>query len=669
MEPSPLTRQVQPDQVFKPKVVKLYEELFKSTDSDPSFSDDDELDEKPEGYWRELFLLKPDGPALRAVLAALPASALLQYETRTQEILLQAMAALKSGRPAAVANALDTLAIFFSSVLSKKFSHPSSEIITVLAGLDAVDSVFTELVGLLEGIMRNDKDLANRGRAIQVLLAFTAGAYQTTLLTYLIQRDLFPAIMKYIHETPDSASALLPFAFLGLLANYNKFEFQNPYGLRLADFVNEAPIQKVVRCIGSTCYSMRRHYIDVQEDLPEGWSLSSTLSFIGLGRGNKAVKKPVYDAETAKKMFTTLPSEEAAVLLATYDFAHANKLFCVNLVKLGVETEPLPSSDAITASNPASTPPAAPASQAKEPQESPFASYISLSSYLLQHAYLSHRTSYYAHLSLMVFRLLVEDPAICKRLCSADSLTSVRLCRQRPPHLPLVKAERVLAAHLLDTMVDGITHNLRRRLDVSLYTQCVGIVLRLLSYLSRTRTRVTYHWGELFRSLLSLLRFMAQYVADLKDLANIDTLAELTVNVLALALSAGEAFLPSPAAYDDLFYKVVETGDTLEKFRQLYHLDSRKSSINTLVDVSAHYKSLLAEGGEAAASKSGISKRGNLTALQVAETIKQGYETLSIQTNEGLDMWEQYREADERSLLKKAARSAVGDVRILLERA
>jgi hypothetical protein len=35
-----------------------------------------------------------------------------------------------------------------------------------------------------------------RHKAVEVLLATTAGAYQTTLLTYMIQRDLFPSIMK-----------------------------------------------------------------------------------------------------------------------------------------------------------------------------------------------------------------------------------------------------------------------------------------------------------------------------------------------------------------------------------------------------------------------------------------------------------------------------------------
>lgn len=333
------------------------------------------------------------------------------------------------------------------------------------------------------------------------------------------------------------------------------------------------------------------------------------------------------------------PGPEAAVLLATYDFTHANKLFCINLVTLPVD----PGS------------------------EQPFASYISLTSYLLQHAYLSARTTHYAHLSLTVFRLLIEDAAICKRLCSDEGKAAIRLCRQRQPHLPVVRGERTLAAALLDTMVDGINHNLRRRLDVGLYTLCVGITLRVISYMSRTRTRLAYHWAELFRSLLSLIKFLTTYASDVKDLPHVDTLLDHLANVLALALSAGESFLPTPAAYDDLFYKVVEAGDVLQKFKETFGLGSRKSnSIDTVVSVSAHYKRMLADGG-GGAPRRGRRAGGQLTSLQVAEVIKEGYETLSIQAKEGLDTWERFREADERTLLKKVGRGAVGDVMKLVE--
>jgi hypothetical protein len=358
---------------------------------------------------------------------------------------------------------------------------------------------------------------------------------------------------------------------------------------------------------------------------------------IGLGAiapGGKPPPKPVYDAETAKQMFAKLPGREAAVLLVTYDFAHANKLFCFNFVTLPAE----------------------------KGEEQAFAAYVSLTSYLLQHAHLSQRATLYTHLNLTVFRLLIEDPVLCKRICSEDSKAAVRLARQRQPYLPLVRGERVAATAVMDVMIDGINHNLRRRLDVRMYTLCVGILLRIISYMSRSRTRLAYHWHELFRSLLGLIKFLTTYAADLKDQPHIETLLDHVVNLLALALSAGEAFLPGPAAYDDLFYKVVEAGEVLVRFRDTYGLGKRGScSIETLVNVSGHYKEMLEEagGGENKVGKGGQQK---LTSLRVAEVIKMGYESLSIQTKEGLDSWEKYREADERVLLKKVGRAAVGDV-------
>lgn len=149
-----------------------------------------------------------------------------------------------------------------------------------------------------------------RQTAVQVVLSITSGAYQTSLLTYFIHRDLFPAIMKLIQESDSPARVLEPFTLIGLLANYNKFEFQNPYQLRLNDFVNEAAIQKVIRSVGQTCRNLRNQYVDIQEDLPEGWTLASTLNMLKLGAiapGAKATqKKPTYDTEVAKQMFAKL---------------------------------------------------------------------------------------------------------------------------------------------------------------------------------------------------------------------------------------------------------------------------------------------------------------------------------------------------------------------------
>lgn len=620
MEASPLTQQARPD-VFQQKVVKLYEALFH----------DEDVDDKSEGFWTELFLLRPDQGALRRILGEVSPDELLSLHEQTRTLFLRAIAHMKAGSAPSDGNALDTLTTFLSSVLTKKYTNPSSDIINVLAGLDQVDSVFTEFVSVLDGLIRTGRSLDIRQKSIEVALSVIAGAYQTSLLSYFTHRDLFPSLMKFILESDSHSRVFEPFVLLGLLANYNKFEFQNSYRLRLEDFVNETAIQKIVRSIGSTCSDIRKRYIDIQDDLPEGWSLVSAFGIFGLGGLVGSKPKPTtIDPEAAKEMFAKLPGAEAAVLLATYDFAHANKLFCFTLVTLEAENKQT---------------------------ECPIVSFISVTSYLLQHAYASTRTSVYSKLNLITIRLLLEDQVLCKRICSEDSKATVRLCRQRSPYLPLVQGQRTLSASILDTMVDGINHNLRRRLDIDLYNLFIGIILRTVSYLSRSRTRLDYHWSELFRSLLTLVRFLATYATDMTQLTGIESLLDNVVNLIALSLSAGESFLPTPAAYDDLFYKLVETGEILTKFSAAYDLSKRpNSSIGTLVSVSAHYKDLLKDGVKGNSVK-------HLTSAQVAQVIKQGYDSLDIQTKEGLDAWERYREADEKTILKKAARVAVWDAK------
>jgi hypothetical protein len=67
--------------------------------------------------------------------------------------------------------------------------------------------------------------------------------------------------------------------------------------------VNEGSIQKIIRSVGTTCADARAKYVAVQDDLPEGWSISNTLSIIGLGPKSAS---PAFDPEVAKEMFAKL---------------------------------------------------------------------------------------------------------------------------------------------------------------------------------------------------------------------------------------------------------------------------------------------------------------------------------------------------------------------------
>lgn len=146
-----------------------------------------------------------------------------------------------------------------------------------------------------------------RKKAIEVSLSLTSGAYQTSLVSYFTHRDLFPALMRYIQEVEKSGDTFEPFLLLGLLANYNRFEYRNPYRARMEDFVNESSIQKLLYGFRNTCKGSRNRYVAILDDVPHGWSLSSALTAIGLG-----ILAPVKaiaakgDAEDEKESFDTL---------------------------------------------------------------------------------------------------------------------------------------------------------------------------------------------------------------------------------------------------------------------------------------------------------------------------------------------------------------------------
>ena len=182
-----------------------------------------------------------------------------------------------------------------------------------------------------------------------------------------------------------------------------------------------------------------------------------------------------------------------------------------------------------------------------------------------------------------------------------------------------------------------------------------------------------------------MMRFLTTYASDLSNSRQVDTLTTSLVDLIAFCLSAGDTFLPDPASYDDLFYKLVETGPILSRFRDAYKptlshpfkppatdggAAKTGASIDTLISVSTHFHALLfqpekatAEGEADAAATLPPIKKKNLSPREVHDIIKQGYDTLSIQTHEGLTAWEKWREADWKSELKRIARCTVEDAR------
>ena len=75
MEVSPLTQQARPSS-FQPKIIGLYDDLFKQEDEDLAYSD---------VFWGEFFLLRPDKAGLERRLDSLTTDDLLHLQVSGQK--------------------------------------------------------------------------------------------------------------------------------------------------------------------------------------------------------------------------------------------------------------------------------------------------------------------------------------------------------------------------------------------------------------------------------------------------------------------------------------------------------------------------------------------------------------------------------------------------------
>ena len=583
--------------------------------------------------------------------------------------------------------------------------NPSTDIIDVLGGLDSIDKLVSDLVNTLESIIRSSPNLDLRSKAITTSMVMVAGAFQTSLVSYFTHRDVFPALMRYVHDVPDLAYQ--SYILLGSLASYNKFEQQNVYQNRLEDFVDESSIRLLIDSFAETCRSIRSDYTSIHDDSAPVLTLSSALSYVGLrSLSPDARKPPPPSEEEAKQLFNALPSPLASTLLPTYTFVSANKIFASALLS--------------TPSGPSTT-------------ETPLASFLGSTSYLCHHAHRSQRGSTYANFSLLIIRLLFEDPMTARPIChaTAQALPFVRLARQRAPFLPLPQPSlahpRPPAAIILDIATDTLSHNLRRRLDISLYSLALSLIVRVLTTLSpnpRTIThtgpniRLAYHWSHLWSTLLSLVKFTTTYATDLQSLRGYikDEVVTPIADILAFSLTRGDVFLPGEAEFDDLFYKLVEGYEVLSKFNDAWTSSATSSSVvdrspalpsstgkpnrtasagtprprgrferatSILLAVAGHYHGLLT---------SSLKSRKHQSASEVKRVIKdEGYEGvsggLSISTGsaaagglspalgategtsaameDGFGNWTPWREVEHKAEVKRLVRGAMEDVRVL----
>jgi len=176
-------------------------------------------------------------------------------------------------------------------------------------------------------------------------------------------------------------------------------------------------------------------------------------------------------------------------------------------------------------------------------------------------------------------------------------------------------------------------------------------MIRIVTQFSKSRTRLSYHWPELWRSLLVFIRFLVKYAGQL---VGVESLVQDTIYLLAFCLTNGENFLTESSVLEDLFYKLLESAKFLTEIREAYKLESTpvKSSVNILLNAVQHFDRITDQAG---------TKSKDITAKDIMNQVRIGHETLSIESVSRNEYWQAFREQDYKVEIKRIIRIVVVD--------
>lgn len=637
---------------LKPKVLSIYEELFQPDKSG-------EL-EKSQGYWTEFFLLRCHQPALFHNLDGLTAEQTIAAKTVTRQLFRNGVEYLKGNSKSGAdqENTLRILSVFLQCIFAKQFVSYSSDLINVLAGLDEIDTVFKGLVDGLDNVISNGETLSARVSAIRTTTIAAGGTYNTSLATYFTHnnsKDMFGSIISFINAEGTELYVGDAFSLLGILSGFDKLESpHNPYQTRLADFIDDSSMRRIVQASGHVWKMCLDEYLTrpavpttpVSSSNPSPSSSTQSLGaslayWVGLGPAQNSPTNGSVAPEADDDK--TPPHQTISIVLGFYEFINVNKLFSrVFIQSKANKDEKLASSS--------DTP--------------PFVLFINLCSWLVQNQHKTNRARVYSRLMLIILRLLIEES--CQALVDEDNKTNaLAICQHRNPPLPKygAKDHHTLVEGVLDVLQCCVRYNMKAKsMDYEMYTLALTNIYQVIAHLRANKIRQSYHWQELWKSLLSLTKFINTHPSS-------DTNCKETCRLISLIFACclihgDDTILPDDKQYHDLIYKLIVSAEDIQKLTSQF---AESPSTHVIMAAVNHYKSLLENSGKATSL---------ISSNQVSQTIKNGYQTISLQqyatsrdeqskkTTSYLlhESLPKFKESSERLFFKNLTRQVIHDV-------
>ncbi|KAG0245275.1 hypothetical protein BGW41_002744 [Actinomortierella wolfii] len=246
---------------LKEKFVEIYDQFLRG--EDPSLGKD------PEQFWDELFLIKVNTSYLSSSLRQMNEDQLLAIKDEINNIFLHAVQTMRDQLPQRRLHAIQTLSIVLSEIFRKKFHNWSFDVIHLLTGLPHADLVFKTLVQGICTNLESDSSATLRAAAMRLACILACGndnVNKNSLNQYFMQKDIFPVVIKFIMDCDPPSLAFEAMSLLGILANYNKYETENPYQTSLTALDDPAILRRMAQVIFDCCIDMRRKYMEIFDD-------------------------------------------------------------------------------------------------------------------------------------------------------------------------------------------------------------------------------------------------------------------------------------------------------------------------------------------------------------------------------------------------------------------
>ncbi|KPJ04282.1 UPF0668 protein C10orf76-like [Papilio xuthus] len=638
---------------LKEKVVQIYESFFRGED----------LTSDNPTFWDEFFLLKPKIPQLEAEIHKLTVEQLNNMKENMNLLVTQCIEMLGQEHHIRLVYALQTFSALLTTMYQRAAQEPSINIKLILLGNE--NCKMHKLLEHCSSVLSGDVPDSLKSMVIKLLLVIATGVDnidENPLVEYLMLNSLFePLIQLLCTSTERQHHGYDVVLLLMFLVNYKKQESANPYVVKLSILDDELALNGLV---SKNDYVMSTFGGMQGGGNASGW-LSSLTSMVG------GIFLTSDDTQPLVRGHRTSGGEEG-MLLALYEAAHLNRNFMTTLAH---------SSSAAASSAPPSPPATLPPHQTPPnlaqiqalDNDQPTNLLVTFFQYcsIVMADTKSEASINKCSLCFITLTCIVEEQFANSIMHDQNLTFKVQLYRLPMRHRKIVPEEppsQPLASTLIDLLVEFMMCHLLKKFPGELYSLCVGVLLRLLSYQKRGRVRLARDWRPLWAALIALLKFLVTNENTLLKRHNIFVMAQQVVNIFNLFITFGDTFLPTPASYDQLYYELIRMHQV---FNNLFYMALRystgdgeyKAEALRLANCLVNVRAIIQHFSPKIDSWLNSQNLSTPTEDQILEIVRKNYDSLILKLQEGLESYERYSEREHRPLLVRLVRAAAGGAR------